>query len=673
MESTGENSNGMDTKAGLAEGLRLIERGDLKDITKELYGTGWRRWVRWCEVDGVDPLTASWEDVLGFLRSIGDAASTAKGCISGVSFVYRARGGASPSDDRRLAGALGKRRNVVAEDFSDNALRQIVAFQADYLAWCGFAGKKAALADGRQVAEFLSGVGDRMSHERARLASTAVSLYLVERGHAPTEFHPAVEAVLRELRERWLAQGGADMRATRKDGGNKSGERAAKRREQWRNWREDRGIEAGTATPADVLDYLREHEHEVVAGKRLSALRNRGQGDEEAFWSEEVERWLEEFKGRLKRGEVPGRSAVRVRKTDAVLAEWFAARAGRVWAERAVPVGLTREELERTRVGKGRRLEKITMEGHAYIWAAFSEWRDRRGIPLNSVEPVHIRVYLEEVADRMNVGSLWSIVNGIAFGFDEYGFSVNPTDDDEVFDYLYDLEVERKESQTQMDPIREAGFKAILESAYEPRPWERKGRAEFRGALTVSLVRIMFDGLLRGSDAGRARWGDLSRSGDGTGSLLLPRSKTDKYGRGESIYVSGVAFEHLDRLHDLRRCRGEGAGKDELIFGVHLGTLGPLIKKACADAGLVGRFGTHSMRIGAAQELALAGFSLPMIMLAGRWASPGTVKLYIRNIKVGDSAMAELQRMLATGRHRVGPDARGIDVMSCYDTVKFVR
>ena len=76
------------------------------------------------------------------------------------------------------------------------------------------------------------------------------------------------------------------------------------------------------------------------------------------------------------------------------------------------------------------------------------------------------------------------------------------------------------------------------------------------------------------------------------------------------------------------------------------------------------------MRIGGAQELCLAGFELPMIMLAGRWSTVQTVKLYVRNIAVQHSAMARLQRMLLNGEHRLGPDARGADVMSCYNMIQ---
>ena len=183
----------------------------------------------------------------------------------------------------------------------------------------------------------------------------------------------------------------------------------------------------------------------------------------------------------------------------------------------------------------------------------------------------------------------------------------------------------------------------------------------------MSLVRIMFDGLLRGSDARWVRWGDLSRSGNGSGSLLLRQSKTDKFGRGEVTYVSEVAFAYLDLLRDLKRFYGEEVQENDRIFGFGKTKMGSLIRNACADAGLVGRFGMHSMRVGGAQEIALAGLSLPLIMVAGRWSSIDQPYRYTRHIKVQESAMAKVQRMVAAGQHRVGSDVRGIDVISFFN------
>ena len=658
---------GMDSQAKIAEGQRLIEESCLSKRTKHEYGAEWRHWGNWCVDAGVDPLSANWEDVLEYLRLGGRVSYHATKFRVAMAWVYHARGVASPSNDRRVAAAMGKKIHTSPEEYCEATGDRLAVFRSEYLGWCRLRGRKPTPASGEQVVEFLSNVGEHLSYDDLRLANIAVSLYLAEQGHPPTEAHPLVVAAFKELREKRSARaaGGADT------DGKRIGEKRARWLRQWETWRGRRGIERGRTTAADALEYFREHEHERTAGERALALRNLCKGEAVAFWSEEVQGWLDEFQARLERGEVPGGFAVS--KIQPVLDEWSAARAARAGAERRVPIGLTREEMERRRVGEGRHLERTTVESYAYIWADFSAWRQGRGVPLENVEPVHVRVYLEKRSERLMVGSLWNLVNGIAFGFEEHGFLINPAIADEVVDYVSDLEVERKEDASQVDPIREADFNAILESSFEPRPRERRSRTELRGALTVSLVRTMFDGLLRGSDARAARWSDLSRSGDGSGSLLLRRSKTDKYGKGERTYVSAVAFEYLDLVRDLRRFHGEGVREDDLVFGLARNKMGSLIRKACADAGLVGRFGTHSMRVGGAQELALAGFPMSMIMLAGRWSSPDMPWYYIRNLKAHESAMAELQRMLATGRHRIGPDARGVDVMSCYNAVKFAR
>ena len=657
-----EMDNGMGAESALAEGLRLIGESSLAISKKDMCCSGWKHWVQWCSDAGVDSLDATWEQVLECLRSVERVAWVK----SALRCVYRARGVASPSDDRRLVAGLEMLRMPFAESFVSSTRHKLSLYRSDYLAWCHLQHKKPAPASVEQVVEFLSSIAGYLKYQQVRLANTSVSLYLMEQGYPPTEAHPLVVAALKELEAREAGTGGD---------GKQRGNHNVKLKRQWGKWLDAQGIVAGSATVADVLQYLKGYEDQRTAGGRVNSLRDSFGNLEPAFWSEEVQDWLRRFKARLSCGDVPGYFAGHVGKVQPVLNEWTAARAARAGAGRRIPVGLTREEVERVRVGQGRQLDPNTVVRRAYIWAYFSEWREARRISLEAVEPVHIRVYLEESAETMAVATLWDYAQAIAFGFEEHGYLNNPALGDEVLDFLSDLAVERKEASAQVDPIRFADLKAILGCSFEPHHRERLARAEIRGALTVSLLRLTFDGLLRGSEVCRARWGDLSRSatGSGTGSLLLPRSKVDKFGRGECTYVSAFALQHLDLLRDLRRFYGKAVGENDLIFGVGVDWMRTLIQQRCAAVGLEGRFGAHSLRVGAAQDLALEGFSLPMIMLAGRWKSPDMPALYIRNIKVLDSAMAQMQRMVASGKYRLGPDARGIDVMSNYDIVNLVR
>ena len=124
-------------------------------------------------------------------------------------------------------------------------------------------------------------------------------------------------------------------------------------------------------------------------------------------------------------------------------------------------------------------------------------------------------------------------------------------------------------------------------------------------------------------------------------------------------------------MNGLRRMRGLVVTGDDRILQFEEQTIRRRFLKACADAGLEGRWGTHSMRVGMTQELAVAGFGLVLIMRAGRWESPEMPALYVRGLKVDEAAVAALHRLWAEGRTRVDANSRGYDVLSTYNAVRY--
>ena len=648
----------------LAVGLAVLEALKLAESTKKNHRRPWRAWCEFCAEKGVDPLDAGWDEVLEFLLS--DNIGGVRAARNVIGHVYHARGMASPAADRRVGYALGTRQAAWQENVGEERRKKMARGQADYEGWCRRHGLDPAPASVDQVVAFLESLGDRGSEAMVRSANVAVSFYQMERGFRATEDLPAVREMLRARRARVAAGGEAVGFRNERPGGV-----VARHRRHWEQWRDDQGIEPGTATADDVMRYFKGVQHQKVAGERLRHLR-KSCPEEVALWSDEVDRWVTEFRSRFADGAVPG-AALRNR-TRTVLDEWEADADALAGEPVRVPVGLTVEEVTRRRkLDAASRLSVETLEGYARAWAEFTDWLQERQIALAQVEDVTVRVFLEFKAESNRVDTLRNKLNGIAYGFGRKGFSnrENPGLGDEPGLFLDDLKLERKEAPSQMDPIREAEFKAIEETAMVPHPRERQSLAEIRGARIIALVRIMFDGLLRGVDARRAMWSHISRQADGSGVLLLPKSKADRFGRGEVAYVSPTALHYLDLFRDLMRFYGIAEPADGRIFWSNRSILDNKIKQAAADAGLEGRYGGHSMRVGGAQELCMAGFELPMIMLAGRWSSVQTVKLYVRNIAVQDSAMARLQRMVLNGEIRLGPEARGADVMSCYNIVKF--
>ena len=430
--------NGMGAEEQLAEGLRLISESSFGKDSRRKFRDGWTRWVQWCSDAGVDSLDATWEQTLECLLS-DERMRSVKAALR---CVYRARGVASPSDDRRLENALGMARRPSAESYIASSRLRVSLHRSDYLAWCHRRHKKPASASGEEVAEYLSSLGTRMTYRQVRSVNVSISLYLMEQGRPPTEFHPLVVAALKQMRGK-----GSAMKSVPTGGDGKRPVGLGVRfKRQWEEWRDAQGIVSGGATVADVLQYLQGYGHQRTAVRRLKSLRKALGDREPAFCSEEVADWLVEFQAKLESGEVPGHLAVHVGKVQPILDEWAAARAARASAEGRVPVGLTREEMERVRVGRRRYLEPRTLARRAYVWADFSEWRKARGISLEAVEPVHIRVYLEESAETNAMGTMWHIVQAVSFGFEENGFLHNPAVSDEVKGYMHDLAIDRKEA-----------------------------------------------------------------------------------------------------------------------------------------------------------------------------------------------------------------------------------
>ena len=77
------------------------------------------------------------------------------------------------------------------------------------------------------------------------------------------------------------------------------------------------------------------------------------------------------------------------------------------------------------------------------------------------------------------------------------------------------------------------------------------------------------------------------------------------------------------------------------------------------------------LRVGMAQDLAVAGFSLPQIMRAARWTDPKMPAIYIKNLKASESAVARLHELWAAGGDRVDGPLDCYDLLSSYHAVRF--
>ncbi len=175
-------------------------------------------------------------------------------------------------------------------------------------------------------------------------------------------------------------------------------------------------------------------------------------------------------------------------------------------------------------------------------------------------------------------------------------------------------------------------------------------------ALRDSMIfGIMSDALLRASEMVNVRVEDIVRDPSGSGLVIIRRSKTDQYAEGDTRYLRAETLKRIDTFLDRV---GITSGHIAVRFHSNRYTRAVMVKsqkplktpgirqltvRRLTQAGYHGRFGSHSFRVGSAQELARNGAGDIDIMRAGGWKRADTAARYTRNVEAGRSAMARLR------------------------------
>ena len=146
--------------------------------------------------------------------------------------------------------------------------------------------------------------------------------------------------------------------------------------------------------------------------------------------------------------------------------------------------------------------------------------------------------------------------------------------------------------QKQARGLTESDLDAIKKSACRPRRSrggypESEETARRRGEVDIAIVSLMRDCLMRVSEAAAARRCDIEQMEDGTGRLLIRRSKTDQEGKSAKAFISRTTMEAI-------RCIGNGASQEESVFGLRRNQISKRIKQAAKHAGPGDGFSGHS-------------------------------------------------------------------------------
>lgn len=157
------------------------------------------------------------------------------------------------------------------------------------------------------------------------------------------------------------------------------------------------------------------------------------------------------------------------------------------------------------------------------------------------------------------------------------------------------------------------------------------------GLRDAALLAAGYDTLCRASELVAIHVEHLH---EGNTQLVIPYSKTDPLGEGRTTFLSAVTRRLLAKWLAAAQIdqgpvfRGLSSG-DVSAAALHVYSVNPIIKKAAARAGLgeavVKRLSSHSLRVGAAQDMLCAGVDVMAIMQAGGWRSYRILARYVEH------------------------------------------
>ena len=160
------------------------------------------------------------------------------------------------------------------------------------------------------------------------------------------------------------------------------------------------------------------------------------------------------------------------------------------------------------------------------------------------------------------------------------------------------------------------------------------------GIRNKALLLTAYDTLCRRSELTQLLNDDLKFNDDGTGQILLRKSKIDQEAKG-----SILKFD-LETTKAIRTWVNNSKIKNGFLFrgidregklngSLSVGQINRIFKKIAHDANLnketINRISGHSFRVGAARDLAQNGYDFPTLMSKGRWSKIDTVMKYIQS------------------------------------------
>lgn len=278
----------------------------------------------------------------------------------------------------------------------------------------------------------------------------------------------------------------------------------------------------------------------------------------------------------------------------------------------------------------------------------FSEWCAERGVEPLPASPDTVMQYIDAMAEHMVPASVRRYVSSIS-KLHSIAEVSNPTQSQEVKNALLRMMRAKGTRQRQAGPLTREKLNRILNSHTG-----RRGR-KLRTIRDLAMVCLAYDTLCRRSEIAAMNMDDLTFSDDGTGVVLIRRSKTDQFGEGSTRFIAKDTMKRLRRwlfaAHITAGAVFRGVDNADQLND-RISTMGivrafkRLAKRADLEAETISG---HSCRVGGCQDMVSAGLEVGGIMQAGGWKTPIMVARYSQALEARRGAAAQLAKIQKRG------------------------
>ncbi len=267
-----------------------------------------------------------------------------------------------------------------------------------------------------------------------------------------------------------------------------------------------------------------------------------------------------------------------------------------------------------------------TLRGYRDDLKQFKVWCDNRQLDWLPAAPAAIAAFVDEQVQDKAIATIKHRVDAIKFAH-RMADLPTPTDNSTVY-----LALRRARRTQHRRPKQAAGLTAdLLEKIVAACP------DTLGGLRDAALLSVGYDTLCRSYELAAMQVEHLNAD---CSRVRIPRSKSDPYGDGRIAFLSAATAKRLRAwLSATSLCEGA------LFRGLHTrklydrqlatSSIRRLIKiaakRAQIDPEMAQSLSGHSMRVGAAQDMMVAGSDMIGIMHAGGWKSSAVLSRYLEN------------------------------------------